>query len=67
MAHFAKIGMKGKVIQVLTLDDKDMQDHEGKAVEAIGQRDDLVTIMINNNCLFSVPDGGGLEIGKEEE
>ena len=38
MAHFAKIGMKGKVIQVLTLDDKDMQDHEGKAVEAIGQQ-----------------------------
>ena len=38
MAHFAKLGANGKVIQVLTLDDKDMQDHEGKAVEAIGQQ-----------------------------
>ena len=38
MAHFAIIGMNSKVIQVLTLDDKDMQDHEGKAVEAIGQQ-----------------------------
>ncbi len=25
MAHFAKIGMNGKVIQVLTLDNKDMK------------------------------------------
>jgi len=38
MAHFAKIGMNGKVIQVLTLDNKDMEDHEGKAVEGIGQQ-----------------------------
>ena len=38
MAHFAKIGANGKVIQVLTLDNKDMQDHEGKEVEAIGQQ-----------------------------
>ena len=38
MAHFAKLGANGKVIQVLTLDNKDMQDHEGKEVEAIGQQ-----------------------------
>ena len=38
MAHFAKLGSNGKVIQVLTLDNKDMQDHEGKEVEAIGQQ-----------------------------
>ena len=38
MAHFAKLGANGKVIQVLTLDNKDMQDHEGKEVEGIGQQ-----------------------------
>ena len=37
MAHFAKLGINGKVIQVLTLDNKDMEDHEGKEVEGIGQ------------------------------
>ena len=38
MAHFAKLGANGKIISVLTLDNKDMQDHEGKEVEGIGQQ-----------------------------
>ena len=29
MAHFAKIGTDGKVLQVLTLDDKNMLDANG--------------------------------------
>tara|TARA_R100000008_G_C3437439_1_gene92696 strand:- start:124 stop:294 length:171 start_codon:yes stop_codon:yes gene_type:complete len=31
------------------------------------QRHDLVTIMINNKCSFSLSNEGGLEISKEEE
>ena len=38
MAHFAKIGMNGKVISVLTLDDKDMHDASGVADEKVGQQ-----------------------------
>jgi hypothetical protein len=37
MAHFAKIGMNGKVLQVLTLDDKDMLDGNENPNERIGQ------------------------------
>ena len=37
MAHFAKIGMNGKVIQVLTMDNEEMKDHEGNEIEAKGQ------------------------------
>ena len=37
MAHFAKIGMNGKVIAVLTCGNNDMKDHEGNEVEALGQ------------------------------
>ena len=37
MAHFAKIGMNGKVIQVLTMDDDEMLDADGNEVEARGQ------------------------------
>tara|TARA_Y100001973_G_scaffold82178_1_gene121417 strand:- start:251 stop:679 length:429 start_codon:yes stop_codon:yes gene_type:complete len=37
MAHFAKIGMNGKVIQVLTMDNEEMKDDEGNEVEAKGQ------------------------------
>ena len=37
MAHFAKIGMNGKVIQVLTMDNEEMKDDQGNEVEAKGQ------------------------------
>ena len=36
MAHFAKIGMNGKVIQVLTLDNKDMKNADGVEDESVG-------------------------------
>ena len=38
MAHFAKLGANGKVIQVLTCDNEVMKDSEGKEVEANGQQ-----------------------------
>jgi len=38
MAHFAKIGMKGKVIAVLTLDNKDMLNGSNEEDEAVGQQ-----------------------------
>ena len=38
MAHFAKIGMNGKVIQVLTMDNEQMKDADGKEIEALGQQ-----------------------------
>ena len=38
MAHFAKIGTDGKVLQVLTLDDKNMLDANGVENEAVGQQ-----------------------------
>ena len=37
MSHFAKIGMNGKVIQVLTMDNEEMKDDNGNEVEAKGQ------------------------------
>ena len=37
MAHFAKIGMNGKVIQVLTMDNEEMKDAQGNEIEAKGQ------------------------------
>ena len=37
MAHFAKIGMNGKVIQVLTMDNEQMKDDQGNEIEAKGQ------------------------------
>ena len=37
MAHFAKIGMNGKVIQVLTMDNEEMKDDQGNEIEAKGQ------------------------------
>jgi len=37
MAHFAKIADNNKVLQVLTLDNKDCKDEEGTEVESIGQ------------------------------
>ena len=38
MAHFAKIGFNGKVLQVLTLDNKDMLNADGIEDEKVGQR-----------------------------
>ena len=38
MAHFAKIGMNGKVIQVTTMDNEVMKDADGNEVEANGQQ-----------------------------
>jgi hypothetical protein len=37
MAHFAKIGMSSKVIQVLTLNNKDMLNADGVEDERVGQ------------------------------
>ena len=38
MAHFAKLGANGKVIQVLTLDNKDMLNADGLEDETVGQQ-----------------------------
>jgi len=38
MAHFAKLGSNGKIIQVLTLDNKDMLNADGVEDEAVGQQ-----------------------------
>jgi hypothetical protein len=38
MAHFAKIGMNGKVIGVLTMGDKDMLNADGVEDEKVGQQ-----------------------------
>ena len=38
MAHFAKLGTNGKVISVLTLDNKDMLNADGVEDEAVGQQ-----------------------------
>ena len=38
MAHFAKIGASSKVIQVLTLDNKDMLNADGVEDESVGQQ-----------------------------
>ena len=38
MAHFAKLGVNGKVIAVLTLDNKDMLNADGVEDETVGQQ-----------------------------
>lgn len=38
MAHFAKLGVNGKVIQVLTLNNSDMLNADGVEDEAVGQQ-----------------------------
>ena len=38
MAHFAKLGSNGKIIQVLTLDNKDMLNGDGVEDETVGQQ-----------------------------
>ena len=37
MAHFAKLGANGKVIQVLTLNNSDMQNADSVEDESVGQ------------------------------
>jgi hypothetical protein len=38
MAHFAKLGVNGKVIQVLTMDNDKMLNADGVEDEAVGQQ-----------------------------
>jgi len=38
MAHFAKLGIHGKVISVLTFNNKDMLNGDGKEDESVGQQ-----------------------------
>ena len=38
MAHFAKLGINGKIIAVLTLNDSDMLNASGNADETVGQQ-----------------------------
>jgi hypothetical protein len=38
MAHFAKLGANGKVIQVLTMGNKDMKNADGVEDESVGQQ-----------------------------
>jgi len=38
MAHFAKIGLNGKVLQVLTLNNSDMLNADGVEDESVGQQ-----------------------------
>jgi hypothetical protein len=38
MAHFAKLGVNGKVISVLTLDNKDLLNADGVEDESVGQQ-----------------------------
>ena len=38
MAHFAKLGSNGKVIQVLTLNNSDMHNADGVEDESVGQQ-----------------------------
>ena len=38
MAHFAKLGINGKVIQVLTMDNDKMKNADGLEDEAVGQQ-----------------------------
>jgi hypothetical protein len=38
MAHFAKLGANNKIIQVLTLDNKDMLNADGVEDESVGQQ-----------------------------
>ena len=47
MAHFAKIGANGKVISVLTLDNKDMLNADGIEDETVGQQ----YLELHNNWL----------------
>ena len=54
MAHFAKLGANGKVIQVLTLDNKDMLNADGVEDEAVGQQYLNYTIIGLHKCGFKL-------------
>ena len=48
----------------------DLEELEEAVIQYLAtnkQRHDLVTIMINNKCSFSLSNEEGLEIGKEEK
>ena len=38
MAHFAKIGINGKVLQVVTVDNNDLMDSNNVEDERVGQQ-----------------------------
>tara|TARA_R100001082_G_scaffold20635_1_gene9987 strand:+ start:421 stop:591 length:171 start_codon:yes stop_codon:yes gene_type:complete len=49
------------------LSKRELEDAIIQWLASTGQRDDLVTILINNECGFSLSDKGELQISKEEE
>ena len=49
------------------LSKRELEDAIIQWLASTGQRDDLVTILINNECGFSFSDKGELQISKEEE
>lgn len=48
------------------LSKRELEDAVIQYLSSNGRRDDLVTILINNECDFSLSDEGGLDISKEE-
>ena len=48
------------------LSKRELEDAVIQYLASNGRRDDLVTILINNECDFSLSDEGGLDISKEE-
>ena len=67
MAHFAKIGMNGKVIGVLTMGNKDMLNADGVEDETVGQQwlethnnwPAQMWIQTSYNTLSNTHSGGG--------
>ena len=49
------------------LSKRELEDAVIQYLASTGQRDDLGTVMINNECDFSLSDKGELQISKEEE
>lgn len=49
------------------LSSRELEDAVIEYLATNKQRHDLVTIMINNKCEFSISKNGGLDIIKEEE
>ena len=72
MAHFAKIGTNGKVLQVLTLDNNNMLDANGVEDERVGQQylelhnnwPAQMWIQTSYNTSGGVHKDGGTEIGR---
>ena len=62
MAHFAKIGMNGKVIGVLTCGNNDMKNADGVEDEKVGQQYfPLVVILSLPELKFIYPPRNGPE------